>query len=174
MIEAIPIMKGYIFCDSHLKGINEFGKIENIESHNIKDFFIKDRVIYFSIEKSIVEGEEVTKEIIFYRQEGVTTTEISQLPVAPIIPIRIKGDFLNYEIKIDEWEKEPFSIIFDKNKNRIVSNSDAFNSFVVFENCIYFSQKNDSARKAGIWYHSIDMNGGPRKIMDYSYIWKIN
>lgn len=191
VMNPVPDCPGYLFNPGNLKGImpetgrTDFRMIKptaKIDGDTfgigLSAFFTKQGKKYFSfIDQYIPEenADPITK-LMCYEQDGSTVKEISALPGKPVLPLTVSGDMGLFNFEIYQWEGGDYTRLTRKKTAEspaiLISSAKGFDTAIVTDNGIIFSQKETLSRQAGLWYFGNIQKGAPARIGDYQPIWK--
>ncbi len=186
-MNAIPNALGYIFTSGYLKGITaETGRTDfllitpnadisgTLTTMTINDFFMKEGSIYFSLTDRYMEDEELIEKELFFKQTEGMVSIISKLPSEPVSE-KLAGDFGIFSFLDYVWEEETYTKLFipgRREPEEIVSVAKMFDSAVLTNMGLMFSQPETLSRKSGLWFVRTDTPGAvPTKISEYVRIW---
>jgi len=168
MIKAIPQYKSY-FCNkdfNRLAGVDENGvtdiKIVDLEDNpvNLKEFFVKDGVIYIAIsvpENTGTEEEPIIEDILhYYMQDNGNVSEIGELPERPAIGYSTHRS-KNFIMETYQYEGQTVSRI----KNLNMSNQAAFKQifgFCEIKTGLYFNviESRIPGKLEGLYFYPIN------------------
>lgn len=187
IIEMNPITTclGYTFKDGALKGIlpetarmlttlfpiltvNEVGQNVTLE-----EFFMNDNKIYFSFTDSYTENDKLVSVTRYFVQESGVVTEIeaADFPSEPNIntdSARLVATMGDFKFETYEWENQTYNRLMRGDK--IISVANNFDSAVLTDAGIIFSQPETLSRPAGLWFCGTDAVA-PVQIDEYYHIW---
>lgn len=186
IMNPIPAALGYLFKNGLLKGIiaetdrTNFLQIScnaqidsKLSGIVLTDFFIKDGKKYFSFtDRYQDENKQNIEKELYFEQTGQTVKEIEIMPDKPAEPAMIIGEMGPFNFTSYKWENTDYNKLTFVESGAIISTAKGFDSAVLTDKGLLFSQPEKLSREAGLWFMGNEQKGGPTRIGEYQIIYK--